>query len=384
MNIIFAGIMGRYPYGGVAWCSLMYLLGLRRLGHQVWYFEDTLECNFDPIANTIDTNPSYAVDFIKSCLTPYGFGERWCYIDYRGIDYYGHSRDAWIEVCKGADLFLNLSGGCWPWRDEYAAIPHSAFIDSDPGFTQFDILRRGPGQVDHFARYSALFTFGRNIGTPTCSVPTAGLHWDHTWQPVCVDEWRPAEQTPRDCFTTIMTWKIRSFEEIGGNKDQEFMRVLELPAHTDIPFELAVNGPQSFLRQYGWICRDAFEVSRDLDVYRDYIRTSRGEFSVAKNTYVQNNVGWFSDRTECYLASGRPAVIQDSGFSAYLPVGEGLFGYRNVDEARAGLEAVMANYDRHARAARELALAHFAPDVVLPPLLERATQRRTANGAGLS
>jgi hypothetical protein len=372
MNIILAGIMGRHPFGGVAWCSLMYLLGLRRLGHNVWYLEDTAECNYDPIAGRLSTDPRYALNFIRATLTPYGFGDRWCYIDYLGR-HHGHSREAWRRVCADAALFLNLSGGCWVWRDEYAAIPHAAFIDSDPAFTQIDIARRGPGHAAFFFNFGALFTFGRNIGTDACPIPTAPLHWEHTWQPVCEEEWRPTGEPSRSCFTTVMTWRIKSFTDIGGNKDQEFFKVLHLPSLTDVPLELAVNGPLELLRQRGWRCRDPFPVSRDIGVYRDYLRTSRGEFSVAKHTYVETNSGWFSDRTACYLASGRPAVVQDTGFTAHLPSGEGLIPYRGVEEARAGLEAIVADYGRHSRAARELAVTHFSPEVVLPPLLERAT-----------
>jgi hypothetical protein len=372
MNIILAGIIGRHPYGGVAWCSLMYLLGLRQLGHRVWYLEDTGECNFDPVANTRALEPGYALDFIRSCLAPFGLGERWCYVDYRG-KYHGHSRDAWRRVCAGADLFLDLSGGCWFWRDEYAAIPHCAFIDSDPAFTQLALAKGVSWYVEFFARFHRLLTFGRNIGTPACPVATGPFSWEHTWQPVCTDEWCPTGEPPRPCFTTIMTWTIESFADIGGNKDLEFLKVLHLPSQTEVPLELAVNGPQEFLRRHGWCCRDALPVSSSLSAYRDYLRSSRGEFSVAKHTYVRTNSGWFSDRTACYLAGGRPAVVQETGFSAHLPTGEGLFAYRTADEAHAGLEAAVWDYPRHARIARELARAHFAAEVVLPPLLERAT-----------
>ena len=382
MNIIFAGIMGRHPYGGVAWCSLMYLLGLRRLGHQVWYLEDSGECNFDPVENALAVDPEYALRFIDSCLEPFGLRDRWCYVDYRGR-YYGHTAEAWRRICAGADLFLDLSGGCWFWRDEYAAIPHSAFIDSDPAFTQIDIARRGPGHAAFFSRFGVLFTFGRNVGTSDSSVPTSGLSWEHTWQPVCAEQWSPAAERPRACFTTVMTWKTESFEDIGGNKDREFLKILHLPALTDIPLELAVNGPKGFLQQHGWRCRDAVAVSRTLDSYRDYLRSSRGELSVAKHTYVRTNSGWFSDRTACYLASGRPAVIQDTGFGGCIPTGDGLLTFRTADEAVAGLEAVQADYARHSRAARELALAHFSPEVLLPPLLERATQAYPAHGSRL-
>jgi hypothetical protein len=373
MNIVFAGIIGRHPYGGVAWCSLNYLLGLRRLGHRVWYLEDTGECNYDPADNTLATNPRYALGFIQRCLEPFGFGDRWCYIDYRG-GYYGHTHDAWRRICADADLFLNLSGGCWFWRDEYMSIPHSAFIDSDPAFTQLDIAERGPGHASFFTPFDALFTFGRNVGTSACPVPTLPLHWEPTWQPVCVDEWSVVPEAPRPCFTTVMTWEFESFRGIGESKGREFRKILHLPSMTNAPLELAVNGPQQLLRQRGWRCRDAFSVSHSLGAYRDYLRSSLGEFSVAKHTYVQTNSGWFSDRTECYLASGRPAVVQDTGFSTYLPTGEGLFAYRTAETAIEGLEAIMTDYERHSRAARDLAVTHFSAEAVLPPLLERATQ----------
>jgi hypothetical protein len=373
MNIVVAGIMGRYPYGGVAWCSLMYLLGLQRLGHKVWYLEDTGECNFDPVQNTVAVAPDYALGFIQTTLQPYALGDRWCYVDYQG-NYHGHSRESWLQICANADLFLNLSGGSWFWREEYLSIPHKIFIDSDPAFTQLAIAKGEPWYVEFFRGFDALFTFGRNIGTRYCDVPTAPFEWEHTWQPVVLGEWSPPpQQATRPWFTTIMSWKIHSFEDIGGNKDIEFLKVLDLPRRTTAPIELAINGPMPFLRQHGWRCRDAFSVSRDLQTYRNYIRSSLGEFSVAKHTYVSTNSGWFSDRTECYLASGRPAVVQDTGFSRHLPTGEGLFAYASIDEAIGALDSVQTDPLRHSRTAREIAESHFSSDVVLSALLDRAT-----------
>jgi hypothetical protein len=385
VNIVLAGIMGRYPYGGVAWCSLMYLLGLAQLGHRVWYLEDMAECNFDPVENALSRDPRYALGFIRSALEPHGLGERWCYVDWQQ-EYHGYSRERWREVCAEADLFINLSGGSWLWRDEYAAIPHSAYIDSDPGFTQLEAERQ-PRRLEFLARYGARFTFGRNIGTLASPVPTGGLRWHHTWQPVDIERWRPTGRPPREAFTTVMSWRIESFSEIGGNKDEELLRFIDLPGQVGVPLELAISGhdkpfgpgggrwrtPGDMLAAHGWRCRDAFEVSRDLWAYRDYIASSLGEFSVAKRTYVATNSGWFSDRTECYLASGRPAVVQETGFGAHLPVGMGLLSFRTPEEAREALEAVVADYERHARAARELAAAYFAPGAVLPALLARAT-----------
>ncbi|HET6810036.1 MAG TPA: hypothetical protein VFH50_03405 [Acidimicrobiales bacterium] len=379
MKIALAGIIGRYPYGGVAWCSLMYLLGLRRLGHDVWYLEDTGECNYDPVANTLATDPSYALETIHRTLQPHGFGDRWCYIDYQG-GHHGMSESDWRRECRHTDLLVNLSGGCWFWRDEYLAIPHSAFIDSDPAFTQMALAEGVPWYVDFFSRFGSLFTFGSNIGTPASPVPTGGLDWTHTWQPVSLDQWRPRGTADRQRFTTVMTWRIESFQTIGGNKEQEFGPVADIPSRVRAPMEIAINGPgealgeaRRLLEAHEWHTADAFVVSRDAESYRRYIHSSLGEFSVAKSTYVKTNSGWFSDRTECYLAAGRPAVVQDTGFSRHLPTGEGLFAFTDADSAVAGIEAVLADTARHDAVAAELARAHFSDDVVLPPLLERAT-----------
>lgn len=383
MKIILAGIIGRYPVGGVAWCGLMYLLGLRALGHDVYYLEDTGECNYDPERNEPALEPDFALRYLADTLAPFGFGDRWRYIDYRDRAY-GMSDARWRAVCAAADLFLVVSGGCWRWRDEYTRIPRKVFIDTDPAFTQLALDaaarhddERSRWYVDFFRAYDRLFTFGAHIGTERCAAPTAGFDWLPTVQPIDVDLWRPpaGPLPPRAVWTTVMTWKIKSFTDIGGNKDREFMPVLELArrcrARGGPELELAVNGPLALLREHGWRCVDAYAVSADPWRYHAYIRASRGEFSVAKHTYVKSGCGWFSDRTACYLAAGRPAVVQDTGFSATLPCGRGLLAWRDADEALAALERVEADYAAHQRAARELAVAYFAAPGVLTALLDR-------------
>lgn len=383
MRIVLAGIIGRYPWGGVTWCSLMYLLGLRKLGHEVFYLEDTCECNYDPDLNTIATDSGYALRQIDSSLRPFGLGESWCYVDYKGR-HHGMEERALREVCRTADLFLVLSGGCWAWREHYAAIPRKAFIDSDPAFTQLALdkaLREAPDNpkarwyVDFFRGYDCLFTFGSNIGTPRSDLPTAGMTWHHTWQPVCTDLWRPEASPlpPRDVWTTVMTWRIKSFKDIGGNKDQEFLSVLDLARRCEgnVRFELAVNGPRDLLAGHGWPCVDAMAMSRDLWRYHAYIASSRGEFSVAKHTYVATNSGWFSDRTQCYLACGKPAVVQDTGFGATLPVGEGLLAWRTIEDAREALLEAESNYARHAKKARELSTEFFEASKILENVISR-------------
>ncbi len=371
MKILFAGIMARYPLGGVTWCSLMYLLGLRALGHDVFYVEDTGECVYDPVANTRSVDPAYGTGYIDAALRPYGLGDRWTFVNYDGT-YHGAPRERLAAFAREADLFINLSGGSWFWRDEYAAIPRKIFIDSDPAFTQLAIAKQDPWYVAFFRGFDRLFTFGANIGTLACDVPTTGLTWHKTWQPVVIDEWHTATPPAHDCFTAVMSWTIESFTDIGGNKDAEFLKVIDLPARTAQRFELAVNGPQQLLRRHGWATVDAMQVSRTPAGYRQFIQASRGEFGVAKHTYVTTRSGWFSDRTECYLAAGRPAVVQDTGWSAHLPSGTGLLAFTTPEDAVEALARVNADYAAHALRAAEIAREHFDARTVLTSLIERS------------
>jgi hypothetical protein len=370
MRILFAGIIARYPFGGVTWCSLMYLLGLRALGHEVFYIEDTGECIYDPIQDKISLDPSYGTTHIQEALEPFGLGDRWTFVNYDGT-YHGRTAEDVRRYCADADLFINLSGGSWFWREEYERIPRKVFIDSDPAFTQLAIAQGPPWYVEFFTRFDRLFTFGANIGTPASDVPTAGVTWHKTWQPVTLEDWT-TDVCPGDRFTTVMTWQFESFPNVIGNKDQEFIKVIDLPSRTSQSFELAVNGPQTLLQSHGWKTVAAIGMSRTLWSYRDFIHQSKGEFGVAKHLYVASRSGWFSDRTECYLASGRPAVVQDTGWTAHLPHGDGLIGFTTPDEALAGLEQVNRDYARHARAARDIAREHFDANRVLPRLLEVA------------
>jgi hypothetical protein len=370
VKILFAGIIARHPFGGVAWCSLMYLLGLRALGHDVFYIEDTGECVYDPVQNAVSLDPSYGIGHIHRTLEPFGLADRWAFVNYDGR-YWGRSADDVRRFCADADLFLNLSGGAWFWRDEYARVPHSAFIDSDPGFTQLAIHKAEPWYVEFFARFNRLFTFGANIGTPASPVPVDQFTWHKTWQPVILDQWR-ADRAPGDRFTTVMTWKIESFADVGGNKDQEFLALIDLPSRTSQRFELAVNGPQQLLRDHGWCTVDAMSTSRTLWDYREFIHRSKAEFAVAKRTYVANRTGWFSDRTECYLASGRPALVQDTGWTSHLPAGDGLLAFSTLDEAVAGVDCINSGYARHREAAAAIARDYFDASRVLPALLEIA------------
>jgi hypothetical protein len=369
VKILVAGIIARYPFGGVTWCSLMYLLGLRAQGHEVFYIEDTGECIYDPVQNAVSEDPGYGTRYINDALSPFGLAERWSFVNFDGT-YHGASQETVRAFCRDADLFINLSGGSWFWRDEYLRIPRRIFIDSDPVFTQLAIAKAEGWYVDFFRQFSHLFTFGANIGTAHCDVPTEGFTWLKTWQPIAIDQWRTDAAVPEGRYTTVMTWRIESFADVDGNKDREFMKVIDLPSRTPHRLELAVNGPQALLREHGWSTVDAMGVSRSLWDYRDFIQGSKGEFAVAKHAYVERRSGWFSDRTECYLAAGRPAIVQDTGWSLHVPSGTGVIGFSDVDGAMAGLDEVSAHYERHVRAAREVAAEHFEAGRVLRRLLE--------------
>ena len=371
MRVLFAGIIGRYPFGGVTWCSLMYLLGLRALGHEVFYIEDTGECIYDPEANTISQDPSYATGYIHRALEPFGLGDRWSFVNYDET-YHGVSRDAVCAYCADADLYINLSGGSWFWRDEYLAIPHRVFVDSDPVFTQLAIAKAVPWYVEFFREFDRLFTFGANIGTPVSDVPTGEFTWEPTWQPIITELWRTDRAPAHDRFTSVMTWKTESFTDVDGNKDKEFVRFIDLPRRTTASFEIAVNGPLDLLRAYGWSPIDAMAVSRTPGQYRNFIQVSKAEFGVAKHAYVAHRSGWFSDRTACYMAAGRPVVVQDTGWSAHLPAGPGLVPFSTVEEAVEGIEQLERDYARHAARAGEIAQECFDAARVLPPFLERA------------
>jgi hypothetical protein len=346
----------------------MYLLGLRALGHDVFYVEDTGECVYDPVQNTRSLDPGYGTKYIHDALAPHGLGDRWAFVNYDG-SYHGRSAAEVRRHCAEADLFLNLSGGSWFWRDEYLEIPRKAFIDSDPGFTQLAIAKAEPWYVEFFQRFDRLFTFGANVGTPLSPIPVGPFQWHKTWQPVTLSQWRPSAP-PRDRFTSVMTWRIESFEDVDGNKDQEFLRYIDLPARTAQPFELAINGPRALLEEHGWATVDAMAVSRTPWQYRDFIHGSKAEFGVAKHTYVVNRTGWFSDRTECYLASGRPALVQDTGWTSHLPHGEGLLAFSSPEEALAGIDRIDSDYARHARRAEEIARECFDAGRVLGRLIE--------------
>jgi len=374
LRIVCSGYLIRYPLGGFSWHHLQYLLGFQRLGHQVTYVEDfgwPRSC-YDPSTNEQTSNPGYGLEYFRRMLAAYGFNGEWCFLAEDGAAY-GMKRSELAEACAQSDVYFNLSN--MNWLPELELCRRRILIDTDPAFTQIGFGMGGP-----FSRYQALFTYGENVHKPRCTMPTAGQHWLPTRQPIVVPAWPVQPANAQAPFTTIMNWASYPEREhegrVFGQKNREFPPYFNLPKETGIAMELAVGAAPSGvceqLEQGGWILSDPRVATHTPKTFQDYVANSRGEFSVAKHAYISTRCGWFSDRSCCYLASGRPVILEDTGFSDWIPCGEGLLAFGCPHEAKNALRAVTANYEKHCLAARQLAQQYFESAIVLGSLLERS------------
>lgn len=375
MIILFAGSIGRSGLGGQAWANLQYLLGLRELGHEVFYLEDCGECswvyNWEAGEWTYDL--AYPAAYVRDCLEPFGFKDRWLYR--AGNETAGMSLNDFHHACDVTDLLIMRAIPIWDWRKEYDGPRRRIFIDVDPGFTQLTIADGDLGLGEAIRRCHRLFTLGQRLGAPDCICPTLGWEWLKTLPPVLLSEWPFLQGEPATHFTSVMRWSgfhDSTYEgKTYGQKDQEFARFLELPRLTTQKFRIALNGPED-LSRFGWEIVPGEVATRAPQAYREFIQRSRAEFGVAKHGYVQMRGGWFSDRSVCYLASGLPLLLQDTGLRDWLPVGEGIVLFHDPPGALAGLQQINADYERHRLAARKLAETHFASAKVLTALLDAA------------
>jgi hypothetical protein len=377
-KVIVLHFVGQMPLAGIAWQAMHYVLGLERLGYEAWYIEDGGANPYDPRANSVVMECDYNVGYVKSMMEAHGLGDRWAYWDAINDVYHGLSRERVRALYAEADALINLCGAT-RLRDEHMACPVRIMIDTDPVYEQIKYAKADPAARDYLDAHTHFFTYGENIGAADCNVPLSGIAWRPTRPPVIPELWPVAAGEP-DCFTTIATWENKGKNiEYGGSsyvwsKHVNFLRFLDLPRNRpDSCFRIAMLPPDDGVRAVvaagGWGLVDPRPISADMRSYRNFIARSRGEFTVAKDIYVRPNSGWFSDRSVCYLAAGRPVITMRTGFSKFFPVGAGLFEYSNHEEALAGIDAVAADYSGNSRAARELAREYFAPDRVLAALL---------------
>jgi len=378
LRILVAGFAIGFPLGGQLWMMLHFLSGLRRLGHEVVFLEDTSNWAypFDPVLGYPVCESSRGRATVERLFGRAGLAGCWAYVSEIEDKLYGMDRATLDRHLREADFFLNISGIA-PLKEEYFQAPVKAVIDTDPVFTQVKV-ERDAWTRDYYAAHDVCFTYGYNLPAGKTDVPLSGVDWKPLLPPVVLDEW-PLGEGAGDSYTTIGTWEAKDRDvEIAGRKlswrkNVKYEAILDLPTTLrDIPLGMAMGGMCDDAWRYanaGWIVRDALDVSRDPDVYRDYIRGSRGEFTIAKDQNVVLKSGWFSDRTATYLAAGRPAVVEDTGFGDYLPVGEGLFPFEGPDAAAEALRTVEADPIRAGKAAREIAGDYFDSDKVLTGLL---------------
>jgi hypothetical protein len=376
LTILVSGMIAAEPnQGGTTWVVLQYLLGLRRLGHRVWFVEPLKSASLRPAGASLAESANVA--YFRQVMEDFRLAEAAGLFVEESREIFGLSWDEMTRRAAATDLLINLSGLL---RDGELLhrIPQRVWLDLDPGFVQ---LWQTQGIDMGFDGHTHFGTVGTRIGTPQCDLPTCGRDWIPTLQPVVLDEWPVENGADGGAFTTIANWRgYGSVERNGvhyGQKAHSWRNLMGLPRLTseELLTALAIHPGESkdltALAANGWNLIDPASVAADPASYRQFIRESKGEFGVAKSGYVAGQSGWFSDRSACYLASGRPVLAQDTGFSAELPTGEGLLRFRTTEEAAEGLESISRDYVQHARAARRIAEEHFDSDVVLSRLLSR-------------
>ena len=375
LKILCSGYLVRSPLGGLSWHHLQYLVGLQRLGHDVTFLEHFgwPDSCFDPSTGCMTSDPSYGIKHLNTLLEPFGLQDKWCYLAEDGMAH-GMPRAQLERICREADLYLNLSN--INWIPELEECRRRVLIDTDPVFTQIG----AHGIESAFDRYQVCFTYGENVHLTDCTMPTAGTTWRPTRQPIVLELWEPtAFGRAAGPFTTVANWRpfrSKSSEEGRyGQKDRQFKPYFRLPRETGYEMELAMNPPdpaRRLLIEGGWRVADPSRVAGTPQAYQQYLRDSRAEFSVAKHAYVSTQCGWFSERTACYLASGVPVVVEDTGFPSWMETGIGVVPFRNRDEAAAALDKITRSYGAHRQAAREIASEYFEASRVLSKLLSDA------------
>jgi hypothetical protein len=387
LKLVVLGMMGRVPFAGQTWLYLNWLRGLSGLGHDVYYVEDDSVWPYDPRAETLTDDCSYATAHIARSMEAIGLADRWAFrLAGREGDCWGMSETQLEALYAGCDALLNIVGAVALREDVHLAAPVRVYVETDPVVAELKVAAGDAGMREVLERHSVLATYGENYGAPDCGVPLDGRPYVFTRQPVDLDLWPFVYDPDARFFTTIGNYRQEGTDiEWEGSvyswsKHHEWERFIDLPARSGQDFELALMHCEGSDRERmlaaGWRLTSPQSMSLDpFGAYRAYIQGSRGEFTVAKDQNVRLRSGWFSERAVCYLASGKPVVTQDTGFSNVLPTGAGLFGVRDVAEAAAAIEEINSDYRHHCEAAREIAAEHFEA---------RAVAARMLAGVGLA
>lgn len=381
-RIIVFGILFWYPLAGVTYQFLHFLIGLRRLGYDVYYLEDSGRWVYDPKLNDLSPDATNNLNAVVPVLEAHGFKDRWGFRgNYPDGKCYGLTEEKILRLYREADAFLNVTGA-QEIREEHLACRRRIYLETDPVVSQIKIAAGDAGTLAMLEAHDTHFSYGGNFGRSDCRVPLGRFNWKPTVQPVALDLWENAPVLrPEAAYNTIATWQnngkdiVYNGETYYWSKDREFKKFLDLPTRRAVPFELAVGvdaETRQLLDANKWRLTDPVKLSSDLTSYRDFILQSRGEFTVAKDQNIRLRSGWFSDRSACYLAASRPVINQDTAFGSYLPTGKGLFAFQTLDDILAAVDEIESDYAGNCRAAREIAAEHFAAEKVLGRVMQRA------------
>jgi hypothetical protein len=399
-RLIILGTLASSPYAGMAWMHMQIAVGLRRLGHDVYYIEAAADWPYDPVRQTRVNDSDYAVPYLAKVADSFGLGDRWGYRrSFSDKEWLGLTRERAEDLLAQADAVFNIAGATSLLRpEEGLKVGRLIYYATDPVYDEIGFATGDPPTRRMVDEHEDIVTYGENIGTDGCPIPPLPRLRAKTRQPVLINLWQKS-WPPRAEFTTVCNWRQVGHdidfcgETYYWSKHREFLKFVDLPRRTDQPIELAMglmdaagreppvfkdpipavgmtSDERRVLAENGWRLTDSHTFTRDPWSYRDYICASRGEFTVAKDQNVRLRSGWFSERSACYLAAGRPVVTQDTGFSSVLPTGEGLFAFNNTEEILAAFDAINTDYERHSRAARAIAEEYFRAETVLARLLE--------------
>jgi hypothetical protein len=379
-TVVVSSVIANKPLnGGNAWVVLNWVLGLKKLGFQVYFVEQISREGCVDATGAVTAFENCAnLAYFKRIAERYGLIGSAALIYENGEQIHGLPYLELLDVAESADFLVNITGHL-TLEPLMRRLRRKAYVDLDPGFTQFWHASGDAGpRLDGHDFY---FTVGENIGTRSCPIPVDGIRWRPTRQPVTLDHWPVSGEGAADRFTTVATWRgpygsVQYGSKTFGSKVHEFRKVIEMPERVPQTIEIALDIHPAeekdlhLLHRYGWRLVDPRITVPDPDAFRRYVQGSGAEFSVAQEVYTQTRSGWFSDRTVRYLASGKPALVQDTGFGRNYPVGEGLLAFSTLEEAVAGAGRIARDYEEHCRAARALAEEYFDSDRVLGRFVE--------------
>ncbi len=397
LKIIVVGTLVSDPFAGMAWMHMQIALGFLRLGHDVYYFETTSTWPYNPELQTRVNNADYAIPYLKSVTEKFGLRDRWAYRCSFSEDktWIGMPKAKAEDLLANADFVFNISGST-KFEEEGLKVGRLVYYSTDPVYHEIKFAEGDVFTTALINEHNDIVSYGENIGNPGCPIPPLPRLRAKTRQPVLLDYWKDGDPVKQE-FTTVGNWKqegrnlIFNGETYYWSKHHEFLKFIDLPKRVDQPIEFATNlaKPETFehgegtevpaygvandynlLTANGWKLVDGPSFTMNPWTYRDYIIKSRGEFTFAKDQNIRLRSGWFSERSACYLAAGRPVITQDTGFGCTLPTGLGLFAFNTMEEIITAFDDINSNYKKHSKAARDIAEEYFKAEKVLEKVLD--------------